>query len=673
STQITVKIPEGSYKLAGILQIYSYTTLDATGCTLTTAASSTLGSSHNLLRTGDSTYNVSSACAGYGGFTNVTVKGGTWKSSSSNTSTIMRFIHATNVSVENVTLDGGGCTHQMEVAAINGFTVTGCTFQNHGVATSGDSHENQEVIQLDIPVRDDVLTESYQDGTVMMNVSITGNTFSNVYRGVGTHTMLYGAYHQNIDISDNTFVNVYEECIICLNYYNCTVKNNTITNCGGGILIQNFKVDTPQSMNTTIFDGSKSYSGTFLTDLKTTVSGNTITLKYGGKYGVTCANPVGIQLYGAVTTAKTTGLGDGTSLAAGSYYVGGVTITNNTITTLGNGIYLTAAKDCTISGNTVKQGSSDTMPEDAVKYGVFVENSSTGISVTSNKITSMQGSGICVQKSSSVTEITGNTISSAGDKGININGVNGASSVTGAISGNTISKAANGGIVLSNSASAASITGNTITGTKGDAAITVAYSSTVSGTIGTNTITDTSSACEGIKITESSTVKTISKNKIKKSSNTYSCLKGIIVYKGSTVSGSITGNTIKNAKESGIVVSTGSSKVKGSITSNTITKTSTGPAISIYNKASSGAITKNTITNVNSGQAAIRLQTSATASSITYNEISKTSGTYSCKIGIQVYNSSTVSKSVSNNSVTDAKSSGIAVSTKSKVKGSISS
>ena len=31
-----------------------------------------------------------------------------------------------------------------------------------------------------------------------------------------------------------------EECIIGLNYRNCEIKNNTITNCGGGILFQNF-------------------------------------------------------------------------------------------------------------------------------------------------------------------------------------------------------------------------------------------------------------------------------------------------------------------------------------------------------------------------------------------------------------------------------------------------
>ncbi|MCD8022674.1 MAG: hypothetical protein LUF30_06795, partial [Lachnospiraceae bacterium] len=198
--QITVKVPEGSYKLGSALLIYSYTTLDVTGCTLTSTKTE-----HNLLQTGDSTYNTSSACAGYGGYTNVTVIGGTWKGNDSNTASLMRFLHATNVTVEGVTLDGGGCTHQMEVAAINGFTVTGCTFQNHGTATYGDAHVNQEALQMDIPVSEDVIKATYQDGTVMKNVTITGNTFSKVYRGVGTHTMLYGAYHENIVISDNTF------------------------------------------------------------------------------------------------------------------------------------------------------------------------------------------------------------------------------------------------------------------------------------------------------------------------------------------------------------------------------------------------------------------------------------------------------------------------------------
>ena len=84
----------------------------------------------------------------------------------------------------------------------------------------------------------------------MKNVEITHNTFQNIARGVGTHTMLCGAYHENIKINDNTFINVLEECVVCLNYVNCEVKNNTITNCGGGILVQNAK-EYEVSMNTT--------------------------------------------------------------------------------------------------------------------------------------------------------------------------------------------------------------------------------------------------------------------------------------------------------------------------------------------------------------------------------------------------------------------------------------
>lgn len=105
--------------------------------------------------------------------------------------------HATNVKISGVTLSGGGCAHQMEVCAIDGFTVDGCVFKD--MEAVYDGVDKQEALQLDIPCSEDVFLNAYQDGTVMKNVTIKNCTFSNVPRGLGSHTALLGAYHENID------------------------------------------------------------------------------------------------------------------------------------------------------------------------------------------------------------------------------------------------------------------------------------------------------------------------------------------------------------------------------------------------------------------------------------------------------------------------------------------
>ena len=221
---ITVNVPAGSYTQDIALHIYSNTTLNLTGVSIKCTADTPI----NMITTGtngaykgQNNYNTSSLCSGYNGFKNITINGGTFISIPSNDSTIVRLSHATNVHLNGITLKGGGCLHQMEVAAINGFYVTGCTFRDNGKATDINNHENQEALQLDMPCREFVFPNIYEDGTPMKNVEITGCTFKNVARGLGSHTMLIGAYHENIKINNNTFDNVLEECIIGLNYYNC--------------------------------------------------------------------------------------------------------------------------------------------------------------------------------------------------------------------------------------------------------------------------------------------------------------------------------------------------------------------------------------------------------------------------------------------------------------------
>ena len=650
STPVTVKVPAGNYVLGDNLHIYSNTILDVTGVTLTcTSTKNMLISGTNGSYQGQANYNESAACSGYNGFKNIKVIGGSWIGSDSNTATIIRMAHATNVTLDGVTLQGGGCAHQIEVAAIDGFYVKNCVFKDFGKSVADDP-DKQEALQLDIPCNSDVFKAVYQDGTVMKNVEITGCTFSNVPRGVGTHTSLNGAYHENIKITDNKFTGVTEEAIVGLNYYNCEIKNNNIVDCGAGILFQYFKADT-KSVYTTVFDATTVYSGNVKHDAKTNISGNQITTKYTS----TCDEVQGIKVYGVNLTKASKGA-DGKSVPAANYYISGVSVTDNTITTAGHGIHMVDARDCTVTNNTIVGKNFSSKDANVGKYdGIFVATESQNVAVTNNTISDMSRNGIFVQESAYVSKVIDNTITDNAGTGINFYKESGCA---GEVTNNNISKCASGGIMVSTDSTVGNIMSNQITGISGDAGITV-YKSSAVGKIQDNIITnlgkDTDGKyCHGIKLTTTATSGTISGNKIKSSSGGYAAGNGVLVYKDSVVKGSITANDIQKTSDMSISVST-SSTVSGDISSNIL---SGGDKSGIFVYKSSkvtGNIQENSIGNVK--ETGIYVTGSTTVKGgIISNTIVSAGGK-----GIYVYdqNKKTTVGSIQNNVIKKAKSQAI--------------
>ncbi len=630
-TVYTVKVPAGTYKIGAILHIYSNTTLDVTGTTLNWSGTE----SHNMLVAGDPTYNVSSACSGYDGFQNITITGGTWHSDEENTSCFIRLFHATNVRLEHMVIDGGSCEHQVEVAAINGFYVYDVTFQNR---YNPSTDENQEALQLDIPCSSDVYKNIVEDGTTMQNVEITYCTFNNVPRGVGTHTMLVGAYFDNIVISNNTFKNIATEAIVAVNYKNCTIENNTITNCGSGVLFQYCK-DEDDSIYTTIYDGEQAYNGQVIHNAGTVIKNNNITITAQDS-----AETVGIKIRSYEKTGKTKGA-DGKTIPKQNFYVTGITIENNTITTAGHGIILAYARDINVIENTITgtaSGESD---------GIFLSEKATNAVITNNTIKNMPRNGIFLMKNSSVGNISYNTITNCKNYGI---GLYSKCQSDGSISNNTIQGSGSYGISLSTSSNVKNISDNVIKNPK-SRGISVWKKCSVTGDISGNEIVNAKQ--EGIMISTNSTVKNIKNNKVT-SPKTY----GINVYKSSTVKGSISGNTITGSGLYSISLST-SSKVK-TISTNTI-KNSKSRGISVWKKCSvTGDITGNKITNAKKD--GILISTNSTVKNITKNTI-----TNAKEYGINVYKSSKVKGNISGNTIKKAGKSGISLNEKSVVNGNI--
>ena len=161
-------------------------------------------------------------------------------------------------------------------------------------------------------------------------------------------------------------------------------------------------------------------------------------------------------MYGFNLTKDTNAVGHGSHdlIPKNNYYVSGVTVSNNKITTCGHGIQFFDVKDSAIKENTIVcNGKGD-------YDGIFVEFQSEGIEVMGNEITDAPRYGICFQGESNAHAITDNKVSMAGKYGIYL--YNGASA-SGAISGNTVSYAKNAGIFLNKNSSAGSITGNHVT------------------------------------------------------------------------------------------------------------------------------------------------------------------------------------------------------------------
>jgi parallel beta-helix repeat protein len=473
-----IRIPAGKYTLSGQINLYSNVTVEMDAETVITVTIPT-GSNVFFLGTtggtyqGQANYNTSKACAGYGGFENVTIRGGTIIGNSKSTSCLVRMAHATNVTFDGVTFSGGGAKHQVEFAAIDGLAVKNCVFKDfYGV--SGDQITS-EALQLDIPTSQTNYPGTYEDGTPLKNVEISGCTFQNLSKGIGTHSMLVGAYHTNIKINDNVFSNITYGAITCLNYYNCEIKDNVMKNCGAGIDFSYYLPSYLSAANcvyTTTFDGKTAYKKSIKHNAQTVISGNKMTITYR----VGTIETAGIKVYGYNRTTAVKGA-DGKDVKAKNYYVSGVTVADNVIVTAGYGIHLSDARNCTITDNTItgkKFSANDAHIKSGYTYdGIYLTDKSTASALSGNTICKMNGGGIYLSKSVALGGICNNKI--AGVKRYGIYLYAGSRAKVG-ITGNTIksTSAAEALIYLDTSSKIRHvISNNTLKGYKTNAAIKV--------------------------------------------------------------------------------------------------------------------------------------------------------------------------------------------------------
>ena len=569
----TVKLPKGSYKLDDTIHVYGDIILDAKETTLEYVGDK----KNDMIMSGDVVQNISKKImAGYGTYKNITILGGTWKGKSANTASLVKLAHLSNVKLEGCTFVGGGGAHQVEVASKDGFTVNNCTFRD---MKGNGGKGKQEALQFDIPANEHIFGGVVLDGTPMKNVKVTNCTFKNLLRGVGSHSMLVGTYHENVEISNNKFSNVKGECIVALCYKNCTITGNVIENSGAGILVQYFKKDVSGMFNT-IYDGKVKATGAIQHNSKTVISNNTITTAAS-----TVADElVGIKVYGSNLTKdmKSSSSDEGgDKIKKANFYISNVEISNNTVKSYGYGIHVYGTRDSVINKNKISFVSSK-----ANQDGIFVEMGSQNVAVTNNKITKPKRNGIFVKDSSQVSKIENNNITSVGSFGIAVY----TKSTVDSIKSNTIKNPKSIGISVNIKSKIKNIKKNTISNSKGKG-IMIYDNSQVTGAIDANTI----------NVCKASAVDINKKSKVKK----------------------ISGNQIKSAGGKGIIIEV-SSKVSSAIEGNNISKC-TGVAIYLTGKSRVNSISSNTIADSKSKGIAVDMG-SAVSKSIDGNTISKTDG-----------------------------------------------
>lgn len=458
-----IKVAPGTYLFpkSYVIRMFSNTTLDMTGVTIKREWTS--GTKRNTLRIGETREeNEAAGETGYY-YENIKVIGGVLDGQGVGC-TMVKVAHTKNFTIENVTVKNAADAHLMEAAGVDGLTVRNCTFLNQTL--SKDSLGRYEAIQLDI------LYSSHWSGhrseaLQTKNVMIDGCVFQNVPRGVGSHSAILNLPVDGITIKKCLFDNNKNAAIRSLNWSNCTITQNTVTNSPRGFLLYS------------VYDGGY---GTFLPSVlaeeggvsapvsdvftdnsrnrKYVITNNRISLQNtidkSKDYSHSAITVIGDE----ITLSKKQSDGCG-GLPKVNDYIQDVTVTGNVISAPSAfGIRLMDCATAVVSNNQLSLG--QILGDADTYHGLAVTDESTGVSIQNNTVDSATGNGIYTLYSG-VTQIHKNTVKNSGRYGISVYG-----SEIGSITENTVTDSGRYGIFMSGRSSVNELTNNRMNGNSGD-------------------------------------------------------------------------------------------------------------------------------------------------------------------------------------------------------------
>lgn len=544
-----VVIPKGTYLLSSALVVYSDTWIYCDeGVEIKRCVSR-----------GPMLMCDNNGIGGYEGVKNVIVEGGIWNGNTDQWPNAadfsnIRFAHCRNILLKDMHVKNNENGHHVEIGGAADVTIEGCTF------TGYTGYRKKEAIQLDCMNNSRVFAGYAPfDDTSCENVVIKNNLFSGICRGLGSHSATLGIYYTDIVIEGNVFENLDDMAIIMYNYKNCTITNNTITNCASGIEFKAMSSLPNNNFNPPVVKSMEELVDGIDDDANSVISSNTISVSGDDEYGLTS----GIRLTGYE-------IKDNGVIPDYNYCVAGVKIVENRIESNGTTITLNDAENCSIESNIL------VTKQDGVNYkeknGINL-NECNGIKITDNFISGSARNGASVTDSSGNT-IENNTIENVGMNGINIyngseNNVVSSNSVNSAKKHGVAVSANSSAVIKSNSISKAGDTGILIyNGSKGECsgnevkkAVShgIVFSKNASGKAASNTVSGAGK--HGVLVTDHCGSVALSSNKISNSKQNGVCVSN---YNSSV---SVNSNKISGSGKSGISVSSHS---KASLKDNTV-------------------------------------------------------------------------------------------------------
>lgn len=490
-----MKAPAGSYDLYSVLRLYSNTTLDLRGVSLTRTGTG------NMLRVGDED-GTDSGATGYDAYRNITLLGGSFDGQFVKGRTIIKAFHTTGFTMDGCTLLNESDGHMMEFAGVGGLTVRNCTFRDQTLTKGKDGYE---VIQLDV-LHPNHITNGRSEDLCTKNVLIENCSFRNVPRAIGSHTAVLNNPHDGIVIQNNTFTDIGSIAIQGMGWKNVDIRGNTIDKAPRGITV--FSIIN--GGNGTYLSSKLAALGSTKSHVKDTyqkTSGTNIKIRYNVLKNIGTIDDVyasyesqGIAVLGAkiekVAAADKDGSG---ALPVGDYYIDGASVNDNYIDIRGNGVRIENVRNVQVQSNEIICTKNTVHP--ANYYGIVFRSNVQADQVSLNTIMSAEVNGIHLLDSSAKT-MNRNWVQKTGKYGI----VTYNSTVTN-ITDNDILNATNQGLRLLEASKSTSVKENRVRNCGGDGINISADSS--AGKVESNTVV---SSGKGITYTKSANKVTLGTN-----------------------------------------------------------------------------------------------------------------------------------------------------------------
>lgn len=407
SNNFRVIVPGGTYyikKDSSSIRLGSNITLEMRGATLVSQENDTLIQSKKRPKDDLGGITVPAGTGKYNDYQNVKIVGGTLDVNY-NYRVPVRFSHINGLTFDGFTVQNSSASHMVEIGACRNVVASNCSFRNTkdlGITVDGKRIIPLEALQIDVANEEAMVynVDPVYDDYPCKDVEIKGCTFSNVYRGFGSHTVITGkVYQSNIKVHDCVFENISNAAVMCSMWKDSSIYNNVFTNIGKGIDTTSYPWYTHETSPNSDFSDKVS---ALEYNANLSITGNQFTLGAGDRDSGTLA---------AILVSGYHSSYEGDEYPAATKTPSGYTISSNTISGYsdwGNykedniyaDIYVLYAKGVTVTGNTLNNG----------KFGVLVQSNSEASTINNNSFSSNNGASIAVRGGGKIFDMYDNDL-----------------------------------------------------------------------------------------------------------------------------------------------------------------------------------------------------------------------------------------------------------------------